>query len=641
MYELEKQTTGFIAQPAAIPGQGSPATTLPMSESSGEIEDQADPETIRVHVSLLDSLMTLAGELVLSRNQMLQTIAANGLKCAENVGQRIDLITSELQEAIMLTRMQPISTIFDSLPAEVGDIAEAVGKQIELTLFGRDVELDKTIIEAISAPLRHIVRQTAEYGIEDPQQRCTLGKPKQGIIILRAYHDAGQVVIEIEDDGTALDGEPLAAEAVRCEIISVEQYQRMSDKEKLNLAFSSGLGNTDYLQRVNGFGDAKATIDKLGGQIDIDAVAQGRTIVSIRIPLTLAIIPCQVIMNEGERYAIPQANIQELLRIPAKQVAERMELVGSAEVVRLRGKLLPLVRLADVLGVKRTYIDPDDGTQRVERRLRIADRRSKKNQSTDVPLTVHQEKPVSRRESSDRRQSANSALHIVVVAAGTFTYGLIVDRLQDSEEIVIKPLSRHLQQCQGYAGATIMGDGRIALILDVANLAAMAQLTAVDDTMVDLKPHDTHVSASGEVNRSILIFRCAENEQFGIRLDQVERIEKIKRDEIENLGGRRVLQYRGGSLNLISMDDIATVQPLAEHEDLLVIVFTSQKQSIGLLACGPIDTRKIDIQPEDTTLRQAGIAGSVIIDGQTTLMVEINEMVGQYHPEWSAQAGRH
>nr|WP_269755898.1 chemotaxis protein CheW [Desulfogranum marinum] len=612
-----------------------PALTYRVDDNDGS----TGLEAIRVQVSLLDSLMTLAGELVLSRNQLLQTITVNDLKCAESVGQRIDLITSELQEAIMHARMQPIGTIFDTLPGVVNDIADVTGKRIELSIFGRDVELDKTIIDAISAPLLHLVRRAAEYGIDSPDQRSVQDKPRQGTILLGALHEAGQVVIEIKDDGVAPDSERIAIEAVRSEIVSLEQCQGLSDKEKLNLAFSPGLCCADSVPRVDGFGDVKAAIDKLGGQIEIDEFAVGGTVVSVRLPLTLAIIPCQVIMSEDERYAIPQANLEELLRIPAIQVKERIELVGSAEVVRLRGKLLPLVRLADVLEIQRTYIDPDDDEIRVDRRLRIADRRSRKADSEDIPVILDQEDLVSRREAPDRRQSANSALNIVVVSAGNCTYGLIVDSLQDSEEIVIKPLDRHLQQCRGYAGATIMGNGRIALILDVANLAAMAQLTLMGDHL-NVQAGDSEATENVEENHSMLIFRCAEHEQFGIRLDQVERIEKIKRGDIENLGGKRVMQYRGGSLNLIGIDEVASVQPLAEHDDLLIMVFSYQEHSVGLLACGPIDTREIGNRIDDTSLRQPGIAGSVIIDGQTTMVVDIDEMVGRLYPEWSTSSGR-
>lgn len=597
-------------------------------------DDAADVKTaIRVHVSLLDSLMTLAGELVLSRNQLLQTISANHLKCAESVGQRLDLITSELQEAIMLTRMQPIGTVFSRFPAMIKDLAGRAGKQVDLVIYGQEVELDKTIIESIGEPLSRMIRHAVEQGIESPERRLEKGKQELATIVLRAFHEAGQVAIEIEDDGAGLDGEQLAARAVKKGLLTGEQAQALSDKEKLHLIFLPGFA----AEEGEGLDEIRSAFDKLGGQLDVSTDLGRSTIISVKLPLTLAIIPCQVVLAEGERYAIPQVNLEELLRIPASHVKERIERVGSAEVVRLRGKLLPLVRLADVLGIARTYIDPGDGTIRPDRRQRIADRRSRHSDVTGSGKPVPED-DVEHRESRsirDRRNSPQSALNIVVVSAGPVTYGLIVDKLQDSEEIVIKPLGRHLQHCQGYAGATIMGDGRIALILDVANLAQLAQLSSVDgsDRATQLQK-ETEVSLAADQHQSALIFRSAEQEQFGIQLDRVERIEKIKSSDIEYLGHKRVMQYRGGSLHLICVDDFAQVQPLAERDDLLVIVFSFKQRSIGLLACGPIDTKEINGQIDQSTLRQPGIAGSVIINGQTTLLVDIDEMVQGLYPEW-------
>jgi two-component system, chemotaxis family, sensor kinase CheA len=601
--------------------------------------------TIRVHVSLLDQLMTLAGELVLSRNQLLQTIGSDDFRNAEGVGQRIDLITSELQEAIMLTRMQPIGNVFSKFPRVVRDLSSKLKKNIDLTIVGKDVELDKTIIEAINDPLTHLVRNSVDHGIETPAERKRLGKSETGLVILKAYHEAGQVVIEISDDGKGLDGDVLAASAVNKGLITIEQAQIMSDKEKINLIFLPGFSTakevTDVSGRGVGMDVVKTNLDQLGGNVDIISEVGHGTTISIKLPLTLAIIPCQIIMMGGERYAIPQVNLEELLRIPASQVKERVERVGNAEVVRLRGNLLPLIRLADVIGVKRTFWDDTERELKEDRRELISDRRgltSPHFRTAQQEENVH-EAPrdnLGDRLESDRRTSPASALNIVVVSTGAMKYGLIVDRLQDSEEIVIKPLGRHLQQCKGYAGATIMGDGRIALILDVANLARMAHLTSIDGTD---RAHEVAI-AQEEARRAqkdkqaLLIFRNSETEQFGVPLNQVERIEKIKRSDIEDLGGKRVMQYREGSLSLICIDDVATVQPLADHDDLLVIVFKIASRLVGLLAIGPIDALEIATEIDGVTLRQTGIMGSVIISKHTTMLINVFEIVQTLYPEW-------
>ena len=595
--------------------------------------------SIRVHVSLLDSLMTLAGELVLSRNQLLQTINSSDFRNAEAVGQRIDLITSELQEAIMLTRMQPIGNVFNKFPRVVRDLAKKLNKNIDLTIVGKDVELDKTIIEAINDPLTHLVRNSVDHGVEIPAERKRLGKPETGLVILKAYHEAGQVVIEISDDGKGLDGDALAASAINKGLLTSEQAQTMSEKEKINLIFLPGFSTAKQVTDVSGRGVGmdvvKTNLDQLGGHVDIISEVGRGTTISVKLPLTLAIIPCQIIMTGDERYAIPQVNLEELLRIPAAHVKDRIERVGDAEVVRLRGTLLPLIRLSDVLGMPRTWWDGENQECKEDRRESIADRRGRDVTKEDGKKQSRSSDEVER-AGADRRYMAASALNIVVVSTGAMKYGLIVDRLQDSEEIVIKPLGRHLQHCKGYAGATIMGDGRVALILDVANLARIAQLTSLDgtDRAAELANATEEAIRAQKDKQALLIFRSSEHEQFAVPLNQVERIEKIKRDEIEDLGGKRVMKYQDGILSLLRVDDVAMVQPLADHEDLLVIVFNIAEHIVGLLAIGPIDAIEISSEIDGVTLHQTGIMGSTIVDKHTTLLINIFEMTQTLFPQW-------
>ncbi len=384
--ESEEQEEIFDAPVAP----SDPVVEIPTSSASTAAKTSQGPPakaeaSLRVHVSLLDSLMNLAGELVLSRNQLLQTIGSDDMRNAEAVGQRIDQITSELQEAIMLTRMQPIGNVFNKFPRVVRDLSKKLRKTIDLTIVGKDVELDKTIIEAINDPLTHLVRNSVDHGIEMPVDRKKVGKSATGLVILKAYHEAGQVVIEISDDGKGLDGDALAASAVNKGLLTSEQALVMSDKEKVNLIFLPGFSTakevTDVSGRGVGMDVVKTNLDQLGGNVDIISEKGAGTTILIKLPLTLAIIPCQIIETAGERYAIPQVNLEELLRIPAAQVKERVEKVGDAEVVRLRGVLLPLIRLADVIGIERTYYDPETDEMLPDRREQISDRRGK-----DSPL---------------------------------------------------------------------------------------------------------------------------------------------------------------------------------------------------------------------------------------------------------------
>ena len=596
---------------------------------------------LRVHVSLLDQLMTLAGELVLGRNQLLQSMTSEDQRGAEIAGQRIDLITSELQEAIMLTRMQSIGNVFNKFPRVVRDLSQSLGKKVELNLEGKDVELDKTIIEAIGDPLTHLVRNAVDHGIEMPDTRRKAKKDPTGQIFLKAYHEAGQVNIEITDDGKGLDGKALARKAIEKGLITEDQSKVMSDKEKINLIFLPGFSTAEKVTDVSGRGVGmdvvKTNLDKLGGIIDIDsALGKGSTI-RIKLPLTLAIIPCQVVITGGERYAIPQVNLEELLRIPANQGKDRIERVGDAEVVRLRGNLLPLIKLSEVIGTESLFVDPETGETHLNRRKALADRRSRKSLLIDEEKVENQEeKTLVERRKQDRRYHADSALNIVVVTTGAMRYGLVVDELNDSEEIVVKPLGRDLKNCKGYAGATIMGDGRVALILDVGNLAQMAGLTSIESSSRAMEVAQDTLQAQRQQRdrQSFLVFRSAEEEQFAAPLNMVERIEKIKRTDIENVGGKRVMRYRGGSLPLFSVDEVAGVQPLAEVDDLLVIVFIVSGKEVGLLAVGPVDAMELTLEIDGQTLKQRGIMGSAIIDNHTTLMVDVYEMVQTLNPHW-------
>ncbi len=635
------------ATPAASTSKSAPVANTagdsPAVKKSPKIEHET---SLRVHVSLLDQLMTLAGELVLSRNQLIQSIGSSDHRGSEIAGQRIDLITSELQEAIMLTRMQSIGNVFNKFPRVVRDMAAALGKQIELTLEGKDVELDKTIIEAIGDPLTHLVRNSVDHGVETPEVRQQAGKSAIGQIYLKAYHEAGQVNIEISDDGKGLDGNKLSAKAVEKGLITEDQVKIMSAREKTNLIFLPGFSTAEKVTDVSGRGVGmdvvKTNLDRLGGIIDIESEYGQGTTIRIKLPLTLAIIPCQIVLTGGERYAIPQVNLEELLRIPAEQVSKRIERVGNADVVRLRGNLLPLIRLAEVIDVDPIYTDPETGNTHTDRRKSISDRRSKQSGVTDNVNHSSEAAPSDpqgkqrRRDDEDRRFHADSALNIVVVSTGAMKYGLVVDSLNDSEEIVVKPLGRDLKQCKGYAGATIMGDGRVALILDVANLAQMAGLTSVEGSSraAEIAEAEKEALRANQDKQALLIFRSGESEQFAAPLNLVERIEKIKRSDIENVGGKRVIKYRGGSLALFSIDEVAMVDPLADVDNLLVIVFMVAEREVGILAIGPVDAQEINLDIDGVTLRQDGIMGSTIVGGNTTLLVDVFEIVRTLNPQW-------
>jgi two-component system chemotaxis sensor kinase CheA len=582
----------------APPTQKQAPSKRPPTKKAESVEPETKTETtftketsLRVNISLLDSLMNLAGELVLSRNQLIQSIASSNEHGLDMAKQRIDIVTSELQDAIMLTRMQPIGKVFNKFPRVVRELAKDLGKEVKLDLEGKEVELDKSIIEGLNDPLTHMIRNSVDHGVETPADRKEAGKKETGRVLMRAYHEAGQINIEIIDDGKGIDGDVLAYKAIEKGLLTEDQVEAMSDKDRVNLIFLPGFSTAKTISDVSGRGVGmdvvKSNLDALGGVVDVQSVVGEGTTFRIKLPLTLAIVPSLLVSIGEERFAIPQVNLDELLRIPANQVKERIEVVGDAKVVRLREDLLPVLSLSDILGID----SPDSNNSK--------------------------------------------AVNIAVVSAGTLKYGLIVDKLHDSVEIVVKPLGRHLKNCNEYAGATILGDGRVALILDVGNLASRAELTNVEGGMTTSNENESQqqIVHVGDVEL-FLLFRSSSTEQFAVPLNLVSRIERIKAHQMEKLGDRYVIQYMGGSIPLFAMHEVAAVKPLEEQDTYIVIVFIISGKEFGLLVTGPLDTAEVEVNVDDRVFKQPGVLGSMVIRKNTTLIVDIYGFIKTIQPQW-------
>jgi two-component system, chemotaxis family, sensor kinase CheA len=539
--------------------------------------------TVRLNVTLLDSLMTLAGELVLGRNQLNEAVRKGDKEGISAGAYRVSLVTSELQGAVSLTRMQPVSSLFAKFPRLVRDLAGQLGKEVQLKLEGGEVELDKTIIEGLSDPLTHMVRNSVDHGIEPPAARIAAKKPALGTVLLAARHQAGQVVIEISDDGKGLAAEKIGASAVAKGMISAEQLQRMSASDKLELIFMPGVSTAEKLSNVSGRGVGmdvvKTNLDRLGGKVEIDSAPGKGSAFRIKLPLTLAIIPSLLVSESGERFAIAQVSVGELVRIPADQIEDRTDRAGDAELVLLRNRLVPLVYLSEALG-------------------------------------------------SPRAERGSKALNIVVVDTGTLEYGLVVSELHDTVEIVVKPMGRHLQGLVEYAGATILGDGQVAVILDVAGLAARAGLSRASARTLD-SAQAVVEDAAGEV-RSLLLFQNAPGEDCAVPIELVTRVERVRNAQIENLGGRRTMQYGGVSLPLVTLRDFAAVDELSADQQWVVVVFDCAGQTLGLLAAEPLDMLETRVVMDTVTLRQPGVAGSALLNGRTTLMLDIFELANRF-----------
>jgi len=573
----------LVARGAARPEAVKEALDTQQDIRSANVSDSS----IRVDVALLDRLMNLVGELVLARNQILQSPAAKLDAALLGTTQRLNLITSELQEGVMKTRMQPIGSVWSKFPRVVRDLAIACGKQVNIAMEGAETELDKTIIEAIKDPLTHIVRNSVDHGIEGPQQRVTNNKSPEGRLLLRAFHEGGQVNIEIIDDGAGIDPARLRAKAVEKGLHTPESAARLSDRDAMNLIFAAGFSTAAKVTNVSGRGVGmdvvRTNIEKIGGTVDVSSIVGNGTTLRIKIPLTLAIIPGLVVTSAGERFVIPQVSLLELVRLEHEEAKLRVERIGSSPVYRLRGKLLPLVHL---------------------------------NHTLDLP---HNGWPAA-------ATAVGEPLNIVVVQTDGTPFGLVVDGINDTEEIVVKPLGKQLKGISAFAGATIMGDGQVALILDVHGIAQRAGVLG-EGREAAATGGDAGRAARGEVH-TLLLFGFGDNHRMALPLSEIARLEEFAPAMVEHTGPHDVVQYRNQIMPLVRLaDSLPGVTGTADPADpLQVIVYANGDQYFGLVVDRILDILEV---PVTMQRRRTGgaVLGTAIIQNKVTDILDIRRLV--------------
>jgi two-component system chemotaxis sensor kinase CheA len=687
-----KQTAAAKPEsPAAISGPGPNPLSAP--ETVTKHSDTRTEDALRVKVDLLNKLMNLAGELVLSRNQLLQgmnrTISESiesdrifkefdrqvkrscnrvgesitrephavktimtaeterlqklfrqsiGFKMAELPGlravmQNLDMVTSMLQESIMQTRLQPITVLLSKFPRIIRDFAKKLDKEVELTLVGQDVELDKSIIELLSDPLTHLIRNSVDHGIEMPDRRAAAGKKKAGQVVLRAFHEGGKVNIQIRDDGGGIDTARVRAKAIEKKLITAEAAAKLSDIEINRFIMSAGFSTAEKVTAVSGRGVGmdvvKTNIEKLGGTIDVSSIFGCGTSITMQLPLTLAIISSLVVTAEGRRFAIPQVGIEKLVRIHAKDITKKIERVGRSEVYRLRGRLLPLVRLAQVLRLQPTFVDPETGERKINKRSRWSDRRKTGKNENETDAKEKNEGTSERREHGpDRRSNVHNAVKLVVLRAGENRFGLVVDDVFDSEEIVVKPLSSYLKSIGCYAGSTIMGDGSVAMILDPNGLSRLAELKFEELEKANEAEHERMDAEHGKIFQDILLFDNGSDERLGVELSRIARIEKIENDRIERIGSREFVRYSENTLPLIRLQDYLSVAPTAQRKSFqFVIVPKADTNPIGIAIERVHDVVHAEIKLDTGGIKGKGIIGSMVMNSRMTLLVDIQEIL--------------
>jgi len=569
---------GAVAAPA--PSEPEPAAT----EKSSFTDN-----TIRVDVNLLDKLMNLVGELVLARNQILQYKDRHEDAVLNATSQRLNLITSELQESVMKTRMQPIGVVWNKLPRLVRDLSKSLGKHIELKMEGAGTELDRTIIEAIKDPLTHLIRNCCDHGIETPDVRAGKGKPVAGTIGLRAFHEGGHVIIEIGDDGKGIDGGRLKLKAIEKGILRPEQAEGMGDREAVGLIFHAGFSMAEAVTRISGRGVGmdvvKSNIERIGGSIDIATEVDFGATVRLKIPLTLAIIPGLIIETGGHRFVIPQVSLVELIRLEGDGQERKIEWLHDAPVYRRRGALLPVAFLNQVLGLPRS--------------------------------------------------AAPEAANIVVVQAEQRQFGLVVDHILDTQEIVVKPLGKQLKNLSAYAGATIMGDGRVALILDVMGVGKISGVFSSRTT--EAQPAAAGAAQTRGLER-ILLFRSGIHLRIALPLSVVARLEEFPQNSIERAGGHAAVQYRDRILPLVSLNTVLSggddTAALA-RDPLQVVVIRDEQRMLGMVV-----DEILDIIEDRLEARQAsshrGLLGAAVVQSQITDVLDLQPVIEAVGVAWTA-----
>jgi two-component system chemotaxis sensor kinase CheA len=598
--ELEASIAAAMAAPPVVTVVDipSPVALSEAERRSGEDRRSAEERrqtppvavadsSLRVDVNLLDKLMNLVGELVLARNQILQFSAIQQDSTFVGATQRLNLVTSELQEGVMKTRMQPIGNIWSKFPRVVRDLATACHKEVRIEMVGKETDLDKTIIEAIKDPLTHVIRNSVDHGIEPPEVRAAHGKPRQGVVHLRAFHEGGQINIEISDDGAGINPEKVRRRAIERGLITADTAARMADHELQKLIFLPGFSTAETITNVSGRGVGmdvvKTNIERIGGTVDIESKVGAGSTLRIKIPLTLAIIPALMVTTGGERFAIPQVNLLELVRLEGEEVRTRLERIQGATFHRLRGNLLPLVYLDKQLELRST-------------------------RDADV-------------------------INIVVLKADDRQFGLIVDTVNDTEEIVVKPLGKQFKSVAVFAGATIMGDGRVALILDVQGVA---QRSGVVSRTRAAMANDAHAQTAREADnaQTLLLFRVGDSDRMAIPLDLVARLEEFPAAQVERSGDLEVVQYRDEILPLVSLPSFFDAEAIARDEPRQVIVFTEDGRAVGLVV------RKIlDIVSESFTIShaatRAGVIGSAVVQQRVTDIIDVHAVIDSVLPEFS------
>jgi len=534
------------------------------------------------------------------------------------------MVTTGIQEDIMQIRMQPVGNLLGRFNRIIRDTAKTLSKKVNYTVEGGDVELDRTVLEGLFNPMTHLMRNCVDHGIESPDDRKKAGKPETGTISIRAFHQGGNIHINIFDDGKGIDPEKIVAAALKKGIITDVIAGKMNDKEKVDLIFHPGLSTSDKVTDVSGRGVGmdvvKTNIEALRGHIDIDSIPGKGTTVQLLIPLTLAIVSALIVGIDKLRFAIPQANVSEVIFLKSVDFKNNLEKIGDSEVMRLRGRLLSVVRLRTLLDIDTFYLNSDTGIKYLDRRTKLADRRGRDQDAFNMEL---------RSEKEDRRSGEMGGLYVVVIKVGVNRFGLCVEELFNNEEIVVKPLSEHIKGCKCFNGATILGDGGVIMILDASGMATHANLkftivSAEDERRVakdkerNLEDHDS---------KNVIVFFNAENEFFALELHKMTRLEVIAPEAIHRIGNLKFMEYQGKSISIFNLEEFIPVKPcVSDLKEVYVIIPKNLKTMCGIIVSGLVDIMEISQPLDKSKNTPEGVEGTAFIQGRLVQFLDMDKI---------------
>jgi two-component system chemotaxis sensor kinase CheA len=563
----------------------SPANSAnPRSGTAGSTAES----TLRVDVTLLNRMMNLVGELVLTRNQILQATSNDANLTV--LSRRLDMVTADLRENVMKARMQPVSHVFSKFPRLVRDLSQGLGRKVRLQMDGQETELDKSLLEAIKDPLTHAVRNSLDHGIEPPEVRIAQGKDPEGLLRLRAYQEGSHVMIEVSDDGAGVRVDKVRDKAIERGLVTQEQVAQMNERELQQLVFLPGFSTAEQVTKVSGRGVGmdvvRTNVEKIGGKVELDSRAGRGTTLRLRISLTLVIIPALIVVSRNQSFALPQGALSELVHISPEQDSTAIEWIENAPLYRLRGNLLPLIFLDRILG----------------------------NPALAGPID------------HDR--------YIAVLNAEGRRFGLVVDGLADPEEIVVKPLSAVLKQIGCYSGATVLGNGNLALILDPGALANKAG--EVQSSEEEQKQVQTVDEFAENIAAEFLLVEAG-GRQAAIPLSDVLRIERLPRKRIEYLGHRPVLNFNG---NILPVEDQAGLldQIQDPERQITVVVCCDGDRHMGFAVEQVLDVAVgSDLSEAGTELHATGVT---LLKDHVTNIVDLSGVsaldVVQTAQQWEA-----